>query len=237
MPPSFKNLIEPTTPDFRVDGWKIAFGNFRWFRIVGLLDFLASTSFTNRSGIKNEISRGFTVDGIIDAAAQQGKIIIPKDWYEIHPNPEWLSLSGEQLTNAIEELTREFRLDKACLILLAVESFLAKNRVDTSVFWQSVRIMPAVFYVVGYNSSIYEKHVEGKRELIEELKTRSLQRRESTFAEMANGHPVTYRTAKGVWECLTSKPGIKGLDGIEIIRTRRGIKKKPAPSERLVVRA
>lgn len=212
---------DPTATDATCyPNWEFDHGLQRRFYVGGILWFLRSARINANS------LAGFKDDAIVAVRERT-------DWSNMpNSNNNWTGQIARQQYNAARNHTPLFFQKAAIVIMsceLAAEAMLANGRVLQDIdtpqdIYRFMSVIPACWNVNDFNKDFYNQYVAKDKAAQEKLKVAATLSQKAVLWDLADGHTVTYETAKAVKEAIDqdfpedvnvgevrSKPGKKNL--------------------------
>lgn len=195
--------------------WEHNFGPYQWFRLPGFADRLkklrvpyrkngSDCSIFHRDCVKLMRSEEFRAE-----AAKR----LPPAWLDEYPHLPWDGRIGDRaLVNLLHGSDTALPLDRAGHALAAVDTLLAQHGLRDIPLVDHVRIAPAIYRVLGYETFAKAVFAGAKgRELYEKLQKKMNNFEDPFYSDVADGHCMTYPTAQTLLKAMVQLfPEFKG---------------------------
>ncbi|MET1416810.1 hypothetical protein ABVF61_31430 [Roseibium sp. HPY-6] len=200
-PANYEDLLfhpiadDPTTSGASCySNWEFDHGTQPRFYVGGVLWFMRSTSLNANSlaGYKEE-----AVQAVSDRT----------NWSDMpNSNNNWTGQIARQQFNAARNHKPLFFQKAAVIIMaceLAAEKMLASGRTLQDInaaedIYRFMSIIPACWNINDFDADFYNQHIAKDKAAQETLRRASKQSQKTVIAELANGHTVTYETARAI---------------------------------------
>jgi hypothetical protein len=192
LPDSTFELVEPNGA-LAFDEWS-TFAPYRWFFVCGFVEAWQDLSRHAKRNRKRRLTR---VRFAEDYGPRAAEAVLPA-WREEWDHEDWDAIAERQFDHAHKN--HHVVYAKAVLAISALK-LCAKDMGCTSPQLDSLKICPAIYVVDGLNlerwKEIKERGFESDGDnFMTKLKTRTFQRNENVFEELAGNSSCTYHTVR-----------------------------------------